>query len=116
MKKLVLPFLLAFLCVNTLNAFEGFRLPGTKKPHRERMYIDEEELDMTGDCFHIHVGNNEWIQTKSIHRDQRGLYTYESSIKGQEAGYEKHWKCPYCYAHWPMHTKCQNPDCPSKYI
>lgn len=87
----------------------------------ERMYIDIDNLDYSKDYFHIQVGNNVWIQTDTVHRDETGLYTYESNIartmlsKGLTAEYQKTWKCPYCYNYWPVGKPCGNSDCPSKY-
>lgn len=87
----------------------------------EKIYIDEEELNTSQDAFHIHIGNNVWIETNTVHRDKTGLYTYENNILSstdkntQQFGYQKTWKCPYCYNYWPIGTPCQNPSCPSKY-
>lgn len=83
-----------------------------------RMYINDEDLDNGENAFHIHIGDNVWIQTDTIHRDKTGLYTFESRIlreKDTRNEYEKRWKCPYCYKYWPIGTACQNKDCPSKY-
>lgn len=83
------------------------------------MYIDEEEFSTNGDAFHIHIGENVWLVTRTVHRDATGLYTYEcdlvKDLSGIYKGYEKKWKCPYCFSYWPIGTPCQNPDCPSKY-
>lgn len=87
----------------------------------EKIYIDDEEFkaDAKGDAFHIHMGNNVWFVTNTVHRDARGLFTMESSLTRSvscpKMGYERRWKCPYCYNFWPIGTPCQNPDCPSKY-
>jgi hypothetical protein len=116
-KLLSIAFVLTMVLTHSYAMDGGVNLPKMKKPLGERIYIDEDDLKTNGDCFHIHVGGNEWIETHSIHRDKRGLFTYESKIKGARAGvYEKSWKCPYCHSYWPIKTKCQNPDCPSKYL
>ena len=85
----------------------------------DKVYIDEEQLNFKSDAFHIHVGENMWIETNTVHRDSSGLFTFESSIhrsmRGPQAAYEKKWRCPYCYSYWPIGKKCQNDDCPSKY-
>lgn len=118
MKKLLTMTLLITMAATNIYGMEcGLSMPKIKRPHSERVYIDEDDLKMNGDTFHIHVGCNEWIETHSVHRDKKGLFTYQSKIKGASAGvYEKSWKCPYCHSYWPMKTKCQNPDCPSKYL
>lgn len=85
----------------------------------EKMYIDDDEFSVKGDAFHIHVGNNVWLVTNTVHRDQTGLFTYECNINrsmnGIKMEYEKKWKCPYCYNYWPIGKPCQNRDCPSRY-
>lgn len=91
-----------------------------QKQHADdKMYVDEDEMKSSHDAFHIHLGHNVWIQTNQLHRDKRGLFTYRASIaksmKNASYGYEKKWKCPYCYNYWPIGTPCQNKDCPSKY-
>ncbi len=87
--------------------------------HNDKVYIDEDDLTTKSDSFHIHIGDNVWIETNTVHRDHTGLFTYECSIvkslKGFSTGYEKKWKCPYCYQYWPIGKKCQNEYCPSKY-
>lgn len=88
---------------------------------QEKMYIDDEEFefDGEGDEFHIHIGDNIWLVTNTIHRDSTGLFADESSLKrAMQNGsmeYERKWKCPYCHQYWPIGTACQNKDCPSKY-
>lgn len=83
----------------------------------DRMYIDEDEFRTTGDAFHIHLGNNMWIETSTVHRDSTGLYCYYSSVVREihTLEYEKKWKCPYCYNYYPKGQPCTNKDCPSKY-
>jgi len=86
----------------------------------DKMYIDEEEMKSNEDAFHIHLGGNVWIQTNSVNKDKKGLYTYRAAIArsmngGKIAAYEKKWKCPYCYSYWPIGQPCGNKDCPSKY-
>lgn len=81
-----------------------------------KIYIDNESLDSTQEAFRVHVGSNIWIETKTVHRDMSGLYMFDDNIKlngNQE--YKKSWKCPYCYAYWPIGKSCQNAECPSKY-
>jgi hypothetical protein len=86
----------------------------------DKVYIDEDELNLRNDAFHIHIGDNVWIQTNTVHKDMTGLFTFENSIarslnKSFKSEYEKKWKCPYCYQYWPIGKKCQNEYCPSKY-
>ena len=84
-----------------------------------KMYIDLEELYTSGDQLHIHMGHNVWIQTKTLCRDKQGGYALKKDIVlgslDKRFEYEKHWKCPYCFHHWPWGTQCQNPECPSKF-
>jgi len=99
-----------------ISAFLGFSaLHATE----ERMYIDSNELDMSHDTFHIHLGHNVWIETSAMHRDETGLYTFEGNIlnsrNSPKVEQQKMWKCPYCYHYWPIGTACQNSSCPSKY-
>ncbi len=86
---------------------------------QEKIYIDENEFSTDGDAFHIHIGNNVWLHTNTVHRDRTGLFTYERdinhSLNGIQIDYEKHWKCPYCHCYWPMGKPCGNKDCPSRY-
>lgn len=85
----------------------------------DKVYIDEEELNMDEDAFYFHVGGNVWIHTDTVHRDKTGLFTFNCSISkpnmARPSDYERRWKCPYCYSYWPIGTPCQNKDCPSKY-
>ena len=82
----------------------------------EKIYIDIDDLSYADETFHIHEGENIWIQSNVIHSEPRGFYIYESDIvKSHEGAYEKKWRCPYCNSHWPIGTPCQNPNCPSKY-
>lgn len=88
----------------------------------EKIYIDGNELNTTQDIFRVHIGHNVWIETSTVHRDKSGLFTFDSCISrsatsagSYRAGYEKSWKCPYCYHYWPIGTPCQNKDCPSRY-
>ena len=87
----------------------------------DKLYIDEEEMKSNTDAFYIHLGHNVWVHTNSVNKDKKGLYTYRASIarsmniKGVQCAYERTWKCPYCFNHWPIGTPCQNKDCPSRY-
>jgi hypothetical protein len=86
----------------------------------ERMYLDPKEVSGKGTSFHIHVGNNIWLTTDTIHRDSTGMYTMEKNLMrsqgtGAKSGYIRQWRCPYCYMYWPVGEKCQNGECPSKY-
>ncbi len=88
----------------------------------ERMYVEMEEVNSHQSSFHVHIGNNLWIQTNSLHRDPSGLYTYENDIsyawdnETLQMAYEKMWKCPYCFNYWKIGQRCQNSSCPSKYL
>jgi len=88
----------------------------------ERMHIDDDEfrVDSAHDAFYIHVGNNVWLVTNSVHRDDTGLFSYERDLRKSSGSdltmeYEKKWKCPYCYQYWPLGKSCGNSNCPSKY-
>jgi hypothetical protein len=72
---------------------------------------------MGEDAFHIKVGDFEWVQTTTVHRDITGFFTYTSDILKNPVtmGYEKKWKCPYCNLYWPVGQPCGNDDCPSRY-
>jgi hypothetical protein len=84
--------------------------------YKGKLFINEDELCMDENAFHIHVGGNVWLETSTIHRDILGLYTYENSIKTtSDGGYEKHWRCPYCNTYCPWGQPCTNPNCPSKF-
>jgi hypothetical protein len=90
---------------------------------REKIYIDQNEFSFSDqdNDFHIHSQNNIWLLTKIVHKDNSGLFTYESDLNTEwnelegKMAYQKEWKCPYCYKFWPIGKPCQNPDCPSKY-
>lgn len=83
----------------------------------ERMYIDEKEFDHRDCEYHIHTGENIWIETKAVHMNGTGLFTYERDVIRSKLSseYIKKWKCPYCHSYWPEGTACQNAKCPSKY-
>ncbi len=112
--KVILLMLMMFACFSSLPAM-------TEMFVGDKMYIDDEEFSAQtqDDAFHIHIGNNVWLVTHSVHRDARGLFSYScnlsKSVQGHKMEYERKWKCPYCYNYWPIGTPCQNKDCPSKY-
>lgn len=85
----------------------------------DRIYIDPEDFssNIEGNEFHLHIGQNVWLITHTIHRDCTGMFAFESylkKMKGQRE-YQRSWKCPYCFNYWPIGTPCQKTDCPSKY-
>lgn len=84
---------------------------------QEKMYIDEQEFAIVGDAFHIHIGNNVWLVTETVHRDRSGMFTYQEDITRSQNknGHVKEWKCPYCYMFWPIGKPCQNEECASRY-
>lgn len=97
-----------FVCLMSVSAISA----------AEKIYIDDESLDYKQDSFHIHIGNNVWLETDTVHRDKSGLYTFDTNLlrsKSIKNEFKKTWKCPYCYQYWPLGTKCQNSECPSKY-
>lgn len=84
----------------------------------ERLYVDMDSVSTFENTFHIHQGNNIWIETNSIHNDGTGFYTYYSEIKHDDDDlneeFAKFWKCPYCFYVWPQDVfPCQNSECPS---
>jgi len=85
----------------------------------QRMYIDSDEVCQRQDAFRIHIGHNNWIQTKTVHRDYSGMYIDVSEIQFEKVNdimeYQKSWKCPYCFYYWPIGTPCGNEQCPSRY-
>ncbi len=91
----------------------------SKLPMYEKMYLNEDELESSQDGFHIHTGDNLWITTDTVTRDETGLYTYEFNLKTRSDDaskeIEKKWKCPYCFNWWPEGKACANAKCPSKY-
>lgn len=104
---------LVCLCV-----FSG-SLFGYAHPHK--MYVDSKEVNFFQDAYHIHTGDNTWIESHTMHTDASGMFTFRDYIKkedgcGRFMEYERKWKCPYCYHYWPMKTPCENPDCPSRYL
>lgn len=113
----------ALLCLLALTTVGSISAAGVNVD--EKFYIDEDEFRTRGelgDAFHIHIGNNVWLCTNTVHRDSTGLFTYECNIaRSMQSGapykmaYEKKWKCPYCYNYWPIGSPCGNKDCPSKY-
>lgn len=87
--------------------------------NNDKMYVDQKDVCSKQSTFRIHIGGNEWILTKTMHRDETGLFTFENEIlkdhNGLIMGYEKQWRCPYCYNYWPLGKPCGNEFCPSKY-
>jgi len=114
MKKIKAFILLSMLAISGLSAHQNLISP-------KKIYIDEQEFATQGDDFHIHMGNNIWLVTNTIHKDDTGLFAYEANIRrsmtnnGIEREYVKKWKCPYCYMYWPIGKACQNEECPSRY-
>lgn len=113
-KKLFLMCLISMGCISAVNASYIPQIDNGK------IYIAENDFSSDGDSFHVHIGGNQWLVTNTVHRDETGLYTYEASVKkskngkNNNSGYERKWKCPYCFSMWPMDSACQNSDCPSK--
>jgi hypothetical protein len=109
-KRMMFLCLMMLACVSSVQA--GFVTNG-------KMYVDHKELCSKHNTFRIHVGGNEWVMTKTMHRDETGLFTFENEIlrdfNGISMAYEKQWKCPYCYSYWPIGKPCGNASCPSKY-
>lgn len=112
LKRIVSFGILSLLCLVSLSAINV----------HEKMYIDNDEFNThtKGDSFHIHVGNNIWFMTNTVHRDDTGMFAYECNLiksigKGYQMEYERKWKCPYCYSYWPIGNPCGNKDCPSRY-
>ena len=104
--------LFCLLCISPLCA---------KHANNDRVYVDEEQIGYTKDAFYIHLGHTVWVHTDQLYRDGSGIYIYENSLAktvkpAKEVGYQKEWKCPYCYNYWPIGVPCQNVDCPSKYM
>lgn len=82
----------------------------------EKIYLDPEDLYLSGESFHFHIGENKWLETNVVHKDSSGLFTYSHNIESLINGeYKRTWKCPYCHHYWSIGTPCQNKDCPSKY-
>lgn len=108
MKKIICS-LLFLAALTPLSAFDA----------SDKIYIDSKEMDMSEDRFKIHIGHNTWIETFSVSRDERGLFTFETnivkSLTGTQITYRNEWKCPYCFNWWPMGKGCQNAQCPSKF-
>ena len=86
----------------------------------DKIYINENQLSHDYDRFYILVGDNVWIETNALNRDEFGLFTFSANVASIEnspinAEYVKKWRCPHCNKHWPLGTACQNLDCPSRY-
>ena len=99
------------ICALTFSSTSALTLP-------DRLYIDTNEMDMSTDKIYIHLGENVWIESTAIYRDEEGIFTLNQNVvrsKGLKSEYERKWKCPYCYKYWPVGTPCKNKDCPSKY-
>jgi len=116
MLKRIMNFgLLSIFSLSTLSTISAFQPSNLEKMHID---MDEFKIEDMGDNFYIHVGENVWLITNSVHKDSTGLFTYECNLKRStdyKFEYEKKWKCPYCYRYWPLGKSCGNPDCPSKY-
>jgi hypothetical protein len=63
------------------------------------------EIQTDGYNFYFHQGNNVWSSMKYDDLDP--------IPPGLSFGYEKKWRCPYCYYWWPYGQKCANPACPT---
>lgn len=115
MERLFLAIL--FICSGTcLEALP--RDMGVVSPKESiKMYFDVHDMPIDEEAFHIRVGGNEWLLSRSIHRDTLGFYTFETDIQcaPHSTAYEKHWQCPYCHLFFPWGSPCTNPNCPSKF-
>lgn len=102
-----------------MHSLESLTLGEMRRPYIDRMYIDENEFSVKveADSFYVHLGNNEWVATHSVHRDEKGLFTYESQVfkSGTSTHFEKKWRCPYCYQFSSMGMACENRECPSHF-
>lgn len=84
----------------------------------EKIYLDLKDVDFSEDRIYIHLGHNEWMESNTMYADEQGIFTMNSNIvckSNVREKYEKTWKCPYCFRHWPVGKPCGNADCPSKY-
>lgn len=111
-KCLALFTMLALCIVSAINA-EGIN-------DEQRVYMDDSEIEMQDDAFHVHIGNNVWLVTESVENGTSDMNTREFNISksisnSNEMAYQKCWKCPYCHNYWPIGKACQNPNCASKY-
>ncbi len=100
MKKIVLAALLSFSSMSY-----------AAKPclEYEKWYFTQDELCCNYfDSFYIHLGENVWEKTRTIHRDAGGMYYLES-------GESKEWRCPYCMMFFKVGKPCENEQCPSSY-
>ncbi len=116
MRNTILMFImLCMTCFTGLNAAD-FNL-------QDKMYIDPESFNVntSGDEFYVHIGENIWLVTHTINRDEFGVFAYEHNLRkstngpGSEMSFEKKWRCPYCHRYWPIGKPCGNDECPSKY-
>lgn len=84
---------------------------------QDKFYIDYDSLNTSEDAFHIHIGQNVWLQTNVVYKDEKGFYALENNLfrLGYNTEVERKWKCPYCYNYWPLGKACSNKDCPSKF-
>jgi hypothetical protein len=81
----------------------------------QKIYIDENELNIVEDAFYMHQGDNVWFKTHTLHRDMSGLFTYENSIvRTSQLEYQRQWKCPYCNRYYAEGKPCTYDKCPSK--
>jgi len=103
LKKTVL-FLSVFGMLSGLSAADG------------KTYVSYKDLNLSGGKIRLRVGANEWIQSKSLLKDDRGIYILDENIVWNEKGeWVKEWECPYCHQHWLMGQRCKNPECPRNF-
>lgn len=95
------------LFIATLLSFSYSLLAVTPAIDSDKIYLTPDELCLNYfDGFYIHLGENVWVKTGTIHRDSGGIYFYDD-------GLVKEWRCPYCLMYWPLKTACQNQQCNS---
>lgn len=106
---------LTLLTISCSSAIAGYEFKECKPA--ERLYFDFHDMPRDDDQFNIHVGENVWVQTRAIHKDSTGFFTYASNVCSCPITMEyiKKWKCPYCNRYWPIGEPCGNRDCPSRY-
>lgn len=110
------PFLKAFLFLICL--FSSVSLSATliddytTFDHQAKLYFTANEVEISDNVIYLHLENT-LIGTDVLRTDSQGFYIFENDITHYETrDATKEWKCPYCYAWWPIGQKCQNPNCP----
>jgi hypothetical protein len=107
MKKLLIKALVccAFLSGTSLSACS-----------ESKIYVDTADAYQVDNHFRVRLKTGDWIDAKSLHGDDVGVYIYQSAViepvKCWEIVQQEQWQCKGCGFFWPVFLNtCANKQC-----